>query len=58
MDTPTNFVWVLGIQTQVFKLAWQAIYPQSHVPSPYLLLEEECWVPFPTYFSNRYLLFL
>jgi hypothetical protein len=35
------FVWVLGVWTQVFVLAQQALYPLSHLPSPHL--------QFPTY---------
>jgi hypothetical protein len=33
------FTWVLGIQTQVSMLIWQALYWLSHLPSPTLNLK-------------------
>lgn len=35
---PPDFTEVLGIQIQVFMLAWQMLLPLSHLPAPVLFL--------------------
>lgn len=42
------FTWVLGIQTWLFTLAWQALYWPNHLPSP-LLSPSSVTLPFSVF---------
>ena len=49
----SDFIWVVGVQTQVLMPAWQVLYLLSHGQSHDPLLEKQYFFPFSGTFSHK-----